>query len=270
MGLLWVFSYNKIMFENIFDNWFYGLFLPILIWSIVPLLKGRYFWVSLTIVSNIVAFVAALEGIRLQGLGGLPLAILSFRLARPNSFWFIKFYKEDKKKLSEDRFLDNKLNINNNLQIDENKIQKEIDLIDQKKIEKNQIEELNQKRIELGLISYDELKHLEEHIKNLKILLYKKTKNKNSIQWGYNNTILRGVFVFFSILISSFILSTQYQLNIYLTSAIFIFLSIIFFIYLKKKLSHIKTVLNKVILECERLNLDISELEVYRENNTIK
>ena len=258
------------MFDLLFENWLYSLFLPLLVLCIIPLLKGRYIWVLVVIVSNIFAFVALLEGVRIQALGGLPLTVLSFRLARPNSYWFTKFYKEDKKKESKDRFLDNKLNNKNNLEVDENYIKKEIDLINKKQIEKNQIEELNQKRIELGLISYDELKQLDERIKVLKNLLNKKTKNKKSIQWGFNNTILRAALSFFLVLISTFSLSAQYQLSVYITSVIFILLAIIGFMFWNKRLSYIKTVLNKVIQECEKINLDISELEIYREKNTIK
>lgn len=166
--------------------------------------------------------------------------------------------------------MDNKLNNKNNLEVDENNIKKEIDLINQKQIEKNQIEELNQKRIELGLISYDELKQLDERIKVLKTLLNEKTKNKKSIQWGFNNTILKAALSFFLVLISTFSLSAQYQLNVYITSVIFILLAIIGFMFWNKRISYIKTVLNKVIQECEKINLDISELEIYREKNTIK
>ena len=69
------------MFDLLFENWLYSLFLPLLVLCIIPLLKGRYIWVLVVIVSNIFAFVALLEGVRIQALGGLPLTVLSFRLA---------------------------------------------------------------------------------------------------------------------------------------------------------------------------------------------
>lgn len=254
------------MFDLIFENWLYSLFLPLLTICIIPLLKGRYVWVALAILSNIVAFYAALEGVRIQGLGGFPLVVLSFRLARPNSYWFTKFYKEDKKKLSEERFLNNNLQKSQNLEVDDrNDIQKEIDILNQKEIQKNQLEELNDKRKQAGLIPYEEYLLLEEKINNLSIKLNKKLQNKEIIKKGRNKETQNAIYIYALILVISFV-----QSSLWVGVVVFITFGLCNFYYWRNKFKRTDHILDRTEKKCEKLSNEIDALKRYRDKNSVK
>jgi len=254
------------MFDLIFEDWLYSIFLPLLTICIIPLLKGRYIWVVIAILSNIVAFYAALEGVRIQGLGGLPLAVLSFRLARPNSYWFTKFYKEDKKKLSKERFLNNNLQENQNLKVDvRNEIQKEIDILNQKEIEKNQIEELNDKRKQAGLIPYDEYLLLEEKINNLSSKLNKKLENRKIIIEGRQNETRNATYISVLIFVISF-----FQGSLLTGIVVFFILGLSNFYYWRNRFKRTDHILYRNEKKCENLSNEIDELRIYRDKNSVK
>lgn len=253
------------MFEIIFEDWLYSLFLPLLTICIIPILKGRYVWVLITILSNIIAFYAALKGVRIQGLGGFPLAVLSFRLARPGSYWFTKFYKEDKKKLSEERFLNKNLQENQNLDIDKrNEILKEIDILNQKKIEKKQLEELNDKRKQAGLIPYEEYLQLEENINILSSKLNKKLENRKIIREGRKNETRKATYISVLIFAISF-----FQSSLWIGIVIFITLGFSNFYYWRNRFKRTNHLLDRTEKICEKLSNEIDELKRYRDKNSV-
>ena len=226
----------------------------------------RYIWVAIAILSNILAFYAALEGGRLPALGGFPLAVLSFRLARPNSYWFTKFYKEDKKKLSKERFLNNDLQENQNLEVPvRNEIQKEINILNQKEIEKNQIEELNDKRKQAGLIPYEEYLLLEETINNLSSKLNKKLQNREIIRKGRKNETQNATYIFVLIFVISFL-----QSSLSMGIVIFITLGLSNFYYWRNRFKRTDLILYGTDRKCEKLSNEIDELRRYRDKNSVK
>ena len=254
------------MFEIIFENWFYSLFLPMLFWSIIPIIKGRYFWVLIVLLSNIFAFIALLDGVRLQGIGGLPLLVLSFRLARPNSVWFTKFYKEDKKELSRKRFTDNDFQNDENLpSVKINDVQKQIDILDQNKIEKHQIDELNHKRKEAGLISYEEYLQLEENISKLTQQYDKKIQNKQIISEGRKKETEKSTYLYVLIFVVSF-----FQSSLLVGTSIFISLSFINFIYWRNRFKRTDSVLRSTEKRCEKIAYELEELTRYKDENSVK
>lgn len=191
---------------------------------------------------------------------GLALFFLLYNLIFGN---FVE--KRTKKRLNKDNFKTQKNNNKTSDQISEvEDLQQKIEELNEEEKLKDLREQLNQKRIERGLLSLFEFEELENKINDFKATYERKKRSRNYAEEKYSYLKPRrniGAAIFFVPAVYSFYSISDSGVPAIIAGSIFWIIGISYFYYLNKKIRFFK---NKT----EILSSEIKDLEIEIDKNS--